>query len=386
MTVYVDLTEFMTIPRRTGIQRVAGELCRFWPQGHELIPVVLSKRGGYAVLPNPALHLIRRFFDSDDATLRDELTASVRAMSAEAANSSALLPMDRRFKVLVPEMFCDPVRLAFFRSLPIPQLRDNFHFILFDLLPLTHPQFFPANLPHELIFAYYRQVSMAKWTGFISSATRNDFCDRFLRSSGQHGRVFRLGSDGLGSRARWSPRRDGRSAFTVIGTIEPRKNHEMILDAFEPLMAKRGDVHLTFAGALSNVAPRVMERIFSLAVRSRQFELLSSAADSALAEVVVNSVATIYVSEAEGFGIPPLESLWLGTPVIASAGIPSLEEVGTSGVHVVDPLTPLGIRKAAVAFLDEGYRMKKAYEIEGVDLPEWRSLAVEVCAWIEESQ
>ncbi len=289
-------------------------------------------------------------------------------------------------KVLVPEMFCDTARLAFFRGLPVPQLRDSFHFILFDLLPLTHPLFFPPNVSQEPIFAYYRQVGMAKWAGFISSATRDAFYGRFLRSPEQDGRVFRLGSDGLGMRRCRPARADGRAAFTAIGTIEPRKNHEMILDAFEPLLAQRADVHLTFAGALSIVAPRVAERIVSLAVRSRQFNLVTNASDSTLADLALESVATIYVSEAEGFGLPPVESLWLGTPVIAAGGTPSLEQIGTTGVHIVEPLTPLGIREAAVAFLDEGYRAEKAAEAETLDLPTWPAFASEVCAWIEESR
>ena len=383
MKAYIDLSEFMASPLRTGIQRVGGELCRFWPQGHELIPVVLTRRGGYTVLPRPALRLIRSYFDAQETTYQRDVAATVRAMSEEAGESGDLLRIDPHVKILVPEMFCEPARLAFFRSLTLQQLRDNFHFILFDLLPLTHPQFFPSVFPPETVFGYYRQVGMAKWAGFISSATRDAFYGRFLRATEQNGRVFRLGSDGLGPRRRSMAGRDGRAAFTVIGTIEPRKNHEMILDAFEPLMAKRPDVHLTFAGALSIVAPRVAERIVSLAVRSRQFSLVTNAGDSALADLAANSVATIYVSEAEGFGLPPVESLWLGTPVIASAGIPSLEKIGTAGVHIVDPLTPLNIRKAAVAFLDESYRMKKAYEVEGLDLPTWPSFASEVCEWVE---
>lgn len=388
MRVYIDLTEFMTTPWRSGIQRVGGELCRFWPQGNELVPVVLTKRRGYAILPPPALHLIRRYFDSRESAVRNEVAATVRAMNKEAGQTGELLQIDGRtkVKVLVPELFCDPARLAFFRSLPVSQLRNSFHFILFDLLPLTHPQHFPSNMPHEMFFGYYRLLATAKWISFISSATRVAFCSRFLRASGEEGPVFHLGSDGLGQRRQSLTRRNGVAQFTVIGTIEPRKNHELILDAFEPLMARRPDVHLIFAGALGWVNPSFAHRIASLAARCRQFSLVADAGDSTLADLTAESVATIYVSEAEGFGLPPVESLWLGTPVIASVGIPSLERIGAVGVRVVDPLTQLGIRKAAVAFLDEGYRTRKAYEVERLDLPTWPSFASEICAWIEASE
>ena len=56
---------------------------------------------------------------------------------------------------------------------------------------------------------------------------------------------------------------------------------------------------------------------------------------------MLDSWATIYISEAEGFGLPPVESLWLGTPVVASAAIPSLEAIGPAGVHIVEPVNTI---------------------------------------------
>jgi hypothetical protein len=39
MSIYIDITEFMKRPHRTGIQRVTGELCRYWPAAVTAYPV-----------------------------------------------------------------------------------------------------------------------------------------------------------------------------------------------------------------------------------------------------------------------------------------------------------------------------------------------------------
>jgi glycosyltransferase involved in cell wall biosynthesis len=76
-----------------------------------------------------------------------------------------------------------------------------------------------------------------------------------------------------------------------------------------------------------------------------------------------------------------VESLWVGTPVIASTTIPSLKGRGSAGVHFVDPLNAVNLRRAVLAFLDDGYANQKTEEIIELDLPTWRSFTQEVFRW-----
>jgi glycosyltransferase involved in cell wall biosynthesis len=90
---------------------------------------------------------------------------------------------------------------------------------------------------------------------------------------------------------------------------------------------------------------------------------------------------SIYVSAVEGYGLPPIESLWVGTPVIASNKLPSLTDLGSFGIHIVDPPSVVSLRHAIRAFLDDGYAERKREEAMRLKLPTWRSFADEVWRW-----
>jgi glycosyltransferase involved in cell wall biosynthesis len=111
------------------------------------------------------------------------------------------------------------------------------------------------------------------------------------------------------------------------------------------------------------------------------FSYHSAANDGFVRESVLDSRATIYVSTVEGYGLPPVESLWLGTPVIASPNIPSLERYSSNGIHVVDPLHPETLREAVLSFLANSYANRKIEETIDLNLPTWRSFAEGVLQW-----
>src|SRR5688572_14312433 len=160
MAVFIDLTEFMSAPYRTGIQRVGGELCRCWP-GDDLVPVFL-KGACLTQLPDGALTAIRDYFVAPPHET-DRIRFQIAAM-AESAGPA--VPLDQtEVRIVVPEVFYDPARIRYFREMP-PEQFAKFFFVVFDLLPLTHPQFFGPDVPHELIGGYYQLVRKAAHTSF----------------------------------------------------------------------------------------------------------------------------------------------------------------------------------------------------------------------------
>jgi glycosyltransferase involved in cell wall biosynthesis len=379
MTVLVELTEFMTTPLRTGIQRVAGELCRLWPAGHRVQPVMFVPGRGLVALPAETLPIVRRFFEASEdhrGTLL-ELLGKIR----KDAESGPAISIDFQTRLLVPEVFYDPLRLAYYRSLPRDVIGGSVYFIVHDLLPLTHPEFFPPDVPYAEIFGYFHLLGLCGRLGFNSAATRDAFYRRLFRSRESSGPVFPLGSDGLGRRP--SAPRNTAPHFSAVGTIEPRKNHKLILEAFQTVMARRADVRLTFAGRPGWIDSTFANHLTKLAETNSQFTICPGPSDDALREIILDSRATVFVSSAEGFGLPPLESLWLGTPVIVSRGIPSLESAGGAGVLLIDSLTPDALAKAVEACLDADYRAAKAAEALGAKLPTWASFAAQVCHWVE---
>jgi len=381
MKVFVDLTEFLASQKRTGIQRVSGQLCRHWPGVESLTPVKLRSDGRLVQLPPETLGFVREYFETSDSNangLKDRLVE----VSRQADSSGVTLDLQPGCRILVPELFYDPDRVAFFRSLSVEQL-NYFYFIIHDLLPLTHPEFFTANAPQEIVNGYTRVVRAARNVAFNSSGTRDAYYHRLLRKRcSSTGPVLPLGSDGLGERPGAPPMCRPSPKFTAVGTIEPRKNHALILDVFEPLLHQIEGLHLVFLGKLGWVDSSLAERLQSLADgRCPGFEHHADPSDELIRQHVMESLATIYVSAAEGFGLPPVESLRLGTPVIASSAIPSLEAIQPAGVHIVEPLNAPNLRDAVLAFLEGSYAKRKSEETLSLNLPTWRGFALEVAKW-----
>lgn len=369
MSLYIDLSEFLAVQMKTGIQRIGGEICRYLPPDMG-IPVRLAS-GDYVALPRALIGAIGGYFrDTSEFGL-----AEIRRLAA--ANGPAV-EISARDTVLIPEIFGEQ-RAAFLRAMP-EQKFQRCRFIIYDLLPMTHPEYFPPDMP-LILAGYYQIVRQASCCAFISEYTRDAYYRRLKRSVARDGVVLPLGCDSLGPRADW-PILNRPPAFCVVGTIEPRKNPELILDAFEPLLREINGVSLTFVGKMGWVDSALAARVHKLAAdKNSGFRFHPAPDDGTIRNYVEKSRATIYISSAEGYGLPPVESLWAGTPVIASTTIPSLERLGTAGIHYVEPLTVLNLQRAIRDFLDDEYANRKALETMYVNLPTWQTFTEEVLRW-----
>jgi glycosyltransferase involved in cell wall biosynthesis len=372
MSVYIDLTEFLNNPVLTGIQRVTAEICRWWPNAG-LLPIRFTESGEFVELPSTLIGAIARCFNDMDGS-------AVREIRAFRQTSMSATRLDASGVILVPELFYDPERVAFFRNMDHRDLKQ-YRFIIYDLMPLVHPEYFAPDIPQDIICGYFSMIRRIPFCGFISESTQRTYCHRLLRSSSTTGVVLRLGSDGLGSKPTATP--ESRPLhFCAVGTIEPRKNHRLILDAFEPLLRSVEGLRLTFLGRLGWVDAEFAERLRWMAAGNCPgFGWISDADDNCVRRHVEAARATVYVSAAEGFGLPPVESLWLGTPVIASPNLPSLEAIGSCGVEIVDPLDAVTLRQAVVRFLEDSFAGSKVQGARGLDLPTWASFAEQVATW-----
>lgn len=123
--------------------------------------------------------------------------------------------------------------------------------------------------------------------------------------------------------------------LSVVGTLEPRKNISRLLQAWAIIVDKLpGDIWLVLAGkerrtdlyarlsGLNNLPPRV--------------HLTGYVSDELLPALYAGAMAFVYPSLYEGFGLPPLEAMACGTPVITS-NIAPLTEVTKDSAVLVDP-------------------------------------------------
>ena len=118
------------------------------------------------------------------------------------------------------------------------------------------------------------------------------------------------------------------AAFIIcVATLEPRKNLVRLIEAHAMAQAQG------LATPLVIVGPRGWGADLA---RENTVVIEGHVSPDVLAGLYAEAALLAYVPVEEGFGLPPLEALWLGTPVLASTATPSVE--GSKSVIVVDPL------------------------------------------------
>ena len=214
-------------------------------------------------------------------------------------------------------------------------------FFLHDLLPLDHPEFWWPG--HEALFEARVATMLGRADALIvaSEAVR----ERAMRELGARG----LKRVPIHAAALPSPLGGGLRAQDVdpalaeipyclmIGTIEPRKNHRLILEVWRKL-AESGQEppKLVLVGGRGWGDTSAFDlALRSPALRGTVLEA-SGLGDGALRRLIVNARAVLAPSFAEGFGLPIVEALTLGTPILAS-DIPVFREVGGGRAHLIDP-------------------------------------------------
>lgn len=140
--------------------------------------------------------------------------------------------------------------------------------------------------------------------------------------------------------------------FLYLGTIEPRKNLERLVSAYARLCRGRQDVpQLVLAGKKGWLCEGIYKKVQELGMGDRiLFTGYLAQEESPL--LMCGAKAFIFPSLYEGFGMPPLEAMACGTPVIAADAASLPEVVGDAGI-LVDPESEREICEAMKNILED---------------------------------
>ena len=139
-----------------------------------------------------------------------------------------------------------------------------------------------------------------------------------------------------------------------VGTIEERKN---LMLAVRSLSLLPEDIHLVAVGKKTKYADKVMETADKTGV-SHRLHLLSGVSDDELNVIYKKAEVFVYPSRYEGFGIPIIEAIFCGLPVVASTGS-CLEEAGGPDCLYVNPDDPKGMAAAIMQLLNNEEERKR---------------------------
>jgi len=200
------------------------------------------------------------------------------------------------------------------------------------------------RLRSHLYLSVLADLSIRKATRIIcvSEATHEELLRRYPAAAAK-ARVI-----GEGVHARFRPRHDAVERFRAryrirrpyvlfVGTIEPRKNLARLIQAFDALLARTAAPHeLILVGQRGWKDGPVWEAFRDSPNRDR-IRSLGYVDDEELPAAYSGADAFAYPSIHEGFGLPVLEAMACGAPVLTSS-VSSLPEVAGDAAVLVDPL------------------------------------------------
>lgn len=137
-----------------------------------------------------------------------------------------------------------------------------------------------------------------------------------------------------------SKTRNKQAYFLAVSSMDPRKNFTRLIHAFENIKEHK----LLIVGGKNRVYGNLDNN-----TNNKNIKFLGRVSDEELINLYTNAEAFIYPSLYEGFGIPPLEAMALGCPVLAS-DIPVLHEVCNDAAIYFNPLDEKNIQNTIISF------------------------------------
>ena len=213
---------------------------------------------------------------------------------------------------------------------------------IYDLVPIKKPKFSHNNTTRNFITYIYAILQYSDLVMFDSRSAEKDFFE--VKSAVKNTRnisskVVKLGShifEPENGKLVESVEKILNSKYLLfVGTLEPRKNQRLALDAFEKLATLYPDLNLVFVGRKGWNNDKFISRVESHPLLNKQLFWLQNIDDYNLNQLYKNAFICLYLSEYEGFGLPIAESLGMGKITITSNNS-SMYEVGKEFADYLD--------------------------------------------------
>lgn len=377
----IDVTATARYDLKTGIERSARAIIKALidsqPQVYAVEPVYLSNRGGYwhyRYARRYTLELLncpKNILEDEIVDLQPEdtiLGIDISGLTLIKANEEGFFSLCRNMGIRI-------------------------YFIIHDILPITHPEFFPPGA--DLIFKdWLTAVTSFDGAICVSRATAESlvkwlkdnvsFADRrpFFVAWNHHGSDIEssIPSRGLPKSAhRILMEISKRPTFLMVGTIEPRKGYLQTIEAFTKLWSEGIDVNLVIVGkegwqdlpnSMRRTIPSIVSKISYHPELNRRLFWLKGISDEYLEKVYRKSTCLIMASEAEGFGLPLIEAARYKLPIIARDIRVFKEIAGDYAFYFSDDKSPDVIAKSVKEWLSL-YKLGKHPLPEGMPCLTW---------------
>lgn len=231
-----------------------------------------------------------------------------------------------------------------------------------DVIPLTFPGESPLPVRWNYRYRVPKILNNASSLITISDYSKRDI-ERYFHISSQKIHTVYLGYDAR----TFVPTRDSRlldqygltskGYVLSVGNASPRKNLVGLIRAFS-LIKNRIPHTLVLAGSKTDCERRQLRKLIAIHGIEERVVLLDYIPYDDLPVLYSEAALFVYVSTYEGFGLPVLEAMACGTPVLASSTT-SIPEVAGDAAVLVDPLDDNAIAGALAATVDDAKRLRE---------------------------
>lgn len=248
-------------------------------------------------------------------------------------------------------------------------------YFLHDLIPISHPEY---NRPGEASRHHQRLKTMSYSASMVlvnSHQTKQAFESYLQQYQWPMSPIEVAPLAAAKLPTTFDSRLLEAPYFVMLGTIEARKNHMLILQLWRDLVQRLGASapHLVLIGRRGWESEQVLDLLDRCETLRHHVHEISHCPDDQMANWVKHAQALLFPSFVEGFGIPLVEALVLGTPVIAS-DLPIFKEIAGDVPTYLHPLDGLGWMKAIEEFshMKSTMRENQIQRIRHFKAPTWR--------------
>lgn len=332
--IFVDVSELSQRDAKSGIQRVTRsilhELINLSPENFNVIPVYsTTDENGYRY----AKKFINRFVGKIQQGEDDYI---------EFQAGDTFLGLDLQHHVVNSQQRY----LQFLHSVGV-----KIYFVVYDLLPIFLSEFFQEGTKN-IHYNWLKTISRFDGAVCISNAVADELKD-WMRSNVPERinkfeiKWFHLGADidnslpslGVPENAdHILSQISSNKSFIMVGTIEPRKRQDLVLDAFEYLWNEGISTNLVIVGKKGWLTDDLCDRIRKHREYGKRLFWLEGISDEYLEKVYAASTCLIAASEGEGFGLPLIEAAQKKIPIVAR-DIPVFREVAGKHAFYFSPTT-----------------------------------------------
>ena len=229
--------------------------------------------------------------------------------------------------------------------------RGRYILTVHDLAIYKHPEWFPDGQWFSMQISFPSTVKKARHIIAPSEATKKDLIEIMNVKESKISVI----QHGVNFFKEISPKEKKENFILFLGTIEPRKNVETLVRAYRAMVDRFPELknfELRLAGLVGWKSDVIIDEIRKTQCEGYRISLLGLVSEEGKRQLLSNASCFVYPSHYEGFGLPVLEALAVGTPVVCSNSS-SLPEVAGDAAILIDSNDVDGFANAMAKVLKE---------------------------------